>query len=325
MVSNSRFFRPKGKVHIKLLLAGIILYFTIGYSPYVYGGAWTVSKNHLWMEFYNKWEFANDKFDNDWDRIPLGWDPANAVDKGAEQWMYDFEWKIEYGLADWLNFLYSMSFEESNYKEHSRPAGWGDYSRKSRGLKYVRIGGKGRFIEDPVVFSMQLVGYLHGPNDEKHEPALGRGDDKLETKLLFGKSFMLGKLPSYAGLETGYRYRSDEVADDIPLFFEIGVTLFEWLMVRGEMDSWWSIEGTGDDREDYGKIRGGIVFSPSGQFSLFRAPSNYYNIELQGGYTLWGKNTSASWEIVVKIQTQIDIPDFLNRLEKRHKKELKKL
>jgi hypothetical protein len=268
------------------------------------------------MEFYNKYSFANDKFSNSGDRIPLGYDYDNNVDKGAEWWAYDFEWKAEYGLADWMSVLFDISYENATYKEHARPAGWGEYTRHSNSIKYIAIGGKVKMVDKPLVVSYQIMGYIAADGASKLEPSIGKNDDRIEFKLLLGKSFKVGKLPAYAGFETGYRVRAlnGDVADDVPLFLETGVVVTDWLMVTAELDNWLSVDNTGENRENLGVVRGGIILSPSGQFNQFRKGKNNFNVAVQGGYTVWGKNTNAAWEVIVKLSTQFDVPAMVDSI-----------
>ena len=295
---------------LSLVLAGIMLI-----QPSVFGGAWTTPKNHLWFEIYNKYAFANDYFNSDGDQIPLGYDYANDIDKGAEWWAYDFEVKTEYGLADWMNLLVGVSYERAKYKEHARPTSWGPYSVDSSGIKYVTVGGKFRAIEAPLVVSFQVLGYISNFDLKKTNPLIGKNDSKLELKILLGKSYKLGRMPAYSGFETGYRFRGfDEVADDIPLFFETGVVLTDHFMMTGEIDTWLSKDRGGRDRESSMTVRGGLIFSPSGQFNQFRKGTNHFNIAVQGGSKVWGLNTNASWEVIVKFSAQFDIPGFVDSI-----------
>gem|GEM_PF-696031 len=292
---------------------------TVAYQDSALSGAWTTPKNHLWTEIGQKYAFANDRFNSDQDRIPLGWDYDFGVDKGGEWWAYDFEWKNEYGLADWLNALFSISYERAHYKEHSRPAGWGGYVRDSAGIKYFTIGGKARATETPIIVSYQILGYIPGINTKEIEPAIGKDDARLEMKVLLGKSYKFGRMPAYSGFETGYRFRgADEVADDIPLFFETGVVLTDWVMLQGELDTWIGIDGKHEDNESIATARLGLIYSPTGKFNQFRKETNNLNIAVQGGYTFWGINTNASWEVLLKISTTFDIPRLVNSLDRNN-------
>lgn len=287
---------------------------------YAFAGAWTTPKDVIWMEFYNKYWFANDYYGDHGKRRPLGWDEATNRDKMAESWAYDFEWKTEYGLADWMNLLFGISYESATYKERNRPASWGPYTIKSDGVKTVTIGGKLRAAQEPLVVSYQIQGVIAANGASKQEPSLGKNDDQLDLRVLLGKSFKLGRLPSYAGFETGYRFRGgDEVADDIPIFAEIGVTLLDWLMVTAEFDNKIGI-GSSKDSESIGIVRGGIIFSPSGKFNQFKRENSFLNIAVQGGAVVWGMNTNASWEVLIKVSSAFDIPKFTSNLDtKKHK------
>jgi hypothetical protein len=295
-----------------IILAGL----TLLVQEKAFAGAWTTPKNNLWMEFYNKFSFSNDKYNSHGGRVPLGQDIENNLDKGAEYWAYDFEWKAEYGLSDWLNFLTGISYEQANYKEHSRPDAWGPFERKSNGVKYVHFGLKARATETPLVVSYQIQSYLTNLPAFNAQPQLTKGDEQIEARVLLGKAYKMGRIPAYSGFETGYRWRmGHKVADDIPLFFETGIVITDWLMITGELDNWVAVSSKGTSNwENIGTVRGGIIFSPSGKFNQFKRISNNFNVALQGGAQVWGKNTNAGWEIVLKFSTQFDVPELVENL-----------
>jgi len=278
-----------------------------------FAGAWTVPKEHLFMEFFSKYVFANDKYDNHFEREPLGWDRVNGMDKAAEWWAYDFEWKAEYGLANWLNALFGISYEWATYKEHARPTSWGPYTKKGDGFKYIEVGIKARAVQQPLIVSYQIKGRFAADGFKKLEPTLNKNDDSVEFRVLVGKSYKLGRMPAYVGFESGYRWRQfDEIANDIPIFAEAGVVLFDWLMATVEIDTWLSADYTGEEREDVGTVRAGLIWSPTGKFNQFRKSSNHFNVQLQGGCVIFGRNTNASWEVILKVSTQFDLPAFVD-------------
>lgn len=314
-----------------ILVLGSVLIF----PNKAFAGAWTLPQNNIWMEFFFKYSFANDWYNNHWKSRPMGWDDANLingqpVNKGAEWWAYDYEFKFEYGLADWLNFLYAISYEVAVYKEYSRPRIWGEYVEKTYGWKYQMIGTKIRLQENPYVVSVQLRYFMpgegykirnstYGRDIRETDATVDRGDYKLEVRGLIGKNFKLWTLPCYAGFESGIRFRSDESANDIPVFFESGFSPLRWLIIKGELDSFFSVENTGEDREDYVIARGGVTIVPTGAFGQYRKDPTY-NVEVLGGKVIFGRNTNDAWEVVVKFSTQFDVPHMVESLTlSRHK------
>ncbi|MDD5440474.1 MAG: hypothetical protein PHS37_09860 [Candidatus Omnitrophica bacterium] len=277
-----------------------------------FAGAWTTPKNNLYTEFYNKYSVSDERFLNNGDRIKLGWDPQFNRDKGAKSYAYDFEWKNEYGLADWFDLLFTLPFEWATYKEFNRDPSWTEYTRKSHDIKYVVIGAKARLTQEPLVVSFQTLGYIGHPEANKVTPGIQTGDSRIELRMLLGKSYKLGRLPAYSGFETGYRFRSmEKIPNDMPIFAETGVVVMDWLMLQGEFDNWISMPSYDGSGESFGIMRVGVIYSPTGKFNQFRSSKSHINIALQGGWQVWGRNTNAGYEIVAKISTQFDILDMI--------------
>lgn len=281
-----------------------------------FAGAWTVPKYKVWAEYYMKWNWSKDsynesgKYTSDGDNV-----------KNFRSWEYVMEPKLEYGLTDYLNFLYSMEYKEGHYKEYDRPESWGPYTKKNNGLTNIKIGGKWRFLEKPIVQSLQFRSFIYpgygnyrseaaanGADGYPHQPSIGRGDDAYEVRWLMGHSFKFPlrrnfQLPMYWGAETGYRWRTRHVCNDIPYFFECGFWPASWLLVKTEIDGYKCHGGTGSIKENYGIWRIGGVWQVFGDSTL-REGNKLFNIEFQYGMTLWGKNTNRAQELVLKVQTQ---------------------
>jgi hypothetical protein len=212
-------------------------------------------------------------------------------------------------VTNWLTAFGSVSWFDAHYKEYDRPAAWGSYSVKNNGLSQVTAGGRVRLIAEPFVVSTQLKGFIWPGYDNSKAPAPGKGDDALEWRGLIGKTFALplwkGKdysLPCYVNVESGYRWRSKDVANDIPFFVEGGISPVKWLVIKGEIDGYKSHKHTGKQVEDYAIWRVGIVYKVCGNSTLRQG--TVFNIEVQYGQTFWGKNTNAAQEVVIKVQTQ---------------------
>jgi hypothetical protein len=279
-----------------------------------FAGAWTVPKYKLWGEYYMKWDYAKEVFTVERKRKMLG------AEKNARSWEFVMEPKIEYGVTDWLTFLSSIEYKQGNYKEYGRPNDpplrWGSFARKHHGVTSVKIGGRLRFIEEPVVLSTQTkvfiypgYGNYHGDDPAyQNQPSIGYGDDAVEQRILIGKKFDIQftkdfALPCYAGAETGYRWRTRHVCNDIPYFAEAGFWPVSWFLIKTEIDGYKCHAGTGSIKEDYGIWRIGGVWQVFGD-SILREGDKMFNLEFQYGMTLWGKNTNAYNEWVLKVQMQ---------------------
>ena len=89
------------KVLLILLLAlsGIALF----PSQNAFAGAWTVPKYKLWGEYNFKWQWAKDEFTAEQGK--------KRKPKGARSWELIMEPKLEFGIRDWLNLLWSLEYK----------------------------------------------------------------------------------------------------------------------------------------------------------------------------------------------------------------------
>ncbi len=276
-----------------------------------YAGAWTVPKYKVWTEYYMKWNYAKETF-NEQDQLSS----SGTHVKNFRNQEFVMEPKLEYGITDWLNFQVSMEYKEAHYKEYDRQPSWGSFVRKNHGITNIKVGGKWRLVDKPVVFSTQTKVFIypgygidHGDDPaQKNQPSIGYGDDAVEQRVLIGKTFGIPvtkqfKLPCYVGAETGYRWRTRHVCNDIPYFVEGGFWPVPWLLLKSELDGYKVHGGTGSIKSGYGIWRVGGVWQVFGDSTL-REGNKLFNIEFQYGMTVIGKNTNAVQEWVLKVQTQ---------------------
>lgn len=276
----------------------------------VFAGAWTVPKYKVWAEYYMKWDYAKEAFTSEGKKQQLG------LGNNARSWEFVMEPKMEYGITDDLTGMLNLEYKESHYKEYGRPSTWGTFVRKNHGITNIKLGGRYRILQNPVVMSAQGrvfiypgYGIFHGDDPAyTNQPSIGHGDDAFELRGLVGKTFDIPltkkfKLPCYLGAETGYRWRTAHVCNDIPYFVEGGFWPFGWLLIKSELDGYKTHAGTGSIKESYGIWRIGGSWQVFGD-SILRQGDKMFNIEFQYGMTLWGKNTNAFQEWILKIQTQ---------------------
>jgi hypothetical protein len=234
--------------------------------------------------------------------------------------------KLEYGLTDWLTLMGGVEYKEAWYKEYSRPASWGTYVRKNHGLTTVEVGARARLLKKPFVLSGQIKGYintLRGYDLNDREPGISDGDDSLELRGLIGKKWDT-KIPFYFGFESGYRWHNRDVPNSIPVFGEFGFWPLDWLLIKTEIDCYFSHSGTGDLNKDYAIWRIGPVIElldflypdkksegpggPGGPAGTLgndvTRKGQSFNIGVQYGNTFWGRNTEGSQEIVMKVSFQ---------------------
>ena len=291
------------------ILALVFLFVSLLMIEHAFAGAWTVPKYKVWGEVYQKWNYATRGFNSDWQ--------SEKLTNGTKNWEYVMEPKLEYGVTDWLNALFSIEYKEGRCKQYDRPAAWGSFTRKNNAVTNIKIGGKLRFLDTPVILSTQTrvfinpgYGIDHGDDRfaNSNQPGLGKGDDAVEQRILAGKTFNIPftekfKIPFYAGAETGYRWRTRHVCNDIPYFVEGGFWVRPWLLIKSELDGYKHHGGTGSIKESYGIWRAGCVWQVFGDSTL-REDNKMFNLEFQYGRTVWGKNTNDVQELVLKVQSQ---------------------
>lgn len=295
----------------------------------VFAGAWTVPKYKVWGEYNTKISYAKDGFNSDGKL-------QSTQSEGAKNFrsqILTMEPKLEYGITDWLTALASIEYLQTSYKEYERvpprvAQNIEGYTVKNNGIVNVKVGGRWRIIDAPVVLSTQTrvfiytgYGINHGEirttgnlikiyyEDRQHLPSIGYGNDSVEQRLMIGKTFSIPitdkfKLPCYLGAEAGYRWNNRGVCNGIPWFVEGGFWPFEWLLLRTELDAYKTQDGTGKFEESYGIWRSGVVWQVFGGDSVLRQGSKLFNLEFDYGMTVWGKNTTAYREFIMKVQTQ---------------------
>ena len=299
---------------VSFFIALFLVYFLTQTSAFA--GAWTVAQYKVWAELYTK--FAWSKWDYN--------EKSEKVRKSndARSWSWEMEPKFEYGVTDWLNALFSFSYIEAHYKEYARPPANGPYSVMNNGVKSITYGAKWRLAKEPVVASVQGKIYQYtfydnpyGNGSVEGQPGIGRGDDAFELRGLLGKTFDLPlivndiQLPCYVGLESGYRWRNRDVANDIPFFAEFGFWPYKWLLLKAEIDGYKAHPGTGI-AQSYAIWRVGMVWQVFGVSTTRK--NQAFNFEVQYGQTFWGKGGSGDTdvqgsvvnngqEIVFKLQT----------------------
>jgi hypothetical protein len=276
-----------------------------------FAGAWTTPKGKVWGEYYMKWDYATDGYDDKWNRSEL----AN----GGRNWGFTMAPRIDYGIADGINSITRLVYKQYNYKEYTRPSAWGTYVYKNHGLTSVDLGGKIRIIDKPCVVSIQEItminpgyDYYYGSDNGPFYaiPDIGDGATCSEDlRIIVSKAWTAPlsdtyKLPMYASGETGYLFNNHGVCGGWVYFLEGGCWPRPWLLLKTELDGYKSNDGTGSRGEKaYGILRFGGAWQIFGDSTL-RQGDKIFNLEFTYGMTIYGKNTTAYDEYVLKVQTQ---------------------
>jgi len=306
----------------------VITFMVFLFTKDVFAGAWTVPKYKVWGEYYTKISCGKDSYNSNG---KLTSTQSEGVKNFRDQ-ILTMEPKLEYGVTDWLTALVSLEYKQANYKEYQKPVPANryyaeGYTVKNNGIVNVKVGGRWRLMDAPFVLSTQTKVFIYtgyginrgektnlGPlpnaiEDRQNVPSIGYGNDSVEQRLLIGKTFSVPitdkfKLPCYFGAEAGYRWNNRGVCNGIPWFVEGGFWPFEWLLLKTELDAYRTQDGTGKFEESYGIWRSGFVWQVFGGDSVLRQGSKLFNLEFDYGMTVWGKNTTAYQEFIMKVQTQ---------------------
>ncbi len=283
------------KVFLLVLLSCLVL------PQLAFGGAWTLPRNDIWIEYVTKASWAKDDFGPDKDLTRKGAD--------ARSWGWGMIPKAEYGITDWFTLMGSLEYKEAKYKEYARNPAWGPYSVKNHGVTNVDFGGKFRFLKEPVVLSGQIkaqiyTAYDKGKTGVANQPGLSDRFDAIEFRGLISRKWDT-KIPFYLSSELGYRFKNRGIDNDMPFFVEGGFWAFDWLLLKTEVDGFWSHDGTGNFEKEYAIWRIGPTFQllGAGSDNVAKTESSF-DISVQYGITFWGRNTSADQEVILKVAAQ---------------------
>jgi len=143
-------------------------------APAAWAGAWTLPRNRWYAEYFYRYLGSKKVFD---DKGHSSRRPKVGVFSDIRN-----EWKLEYGLTDYLNLLASLPYQSSHYRDDS-------VDLLDTGIGDIYLRTKLRVLERPVVTSMQFSWKIPGGYDVKESPALGKGQFDFESRLLLSRSF----------------------------------------------------------------------------------------------------------------------------------------
>ena len=160
-----------------------------------YAGAWTAKQGENYLKGAVNYFDTSNRFG-----------PEGTFENFSNK---NFNVYWEHGIKDDLTFFATGSLTEIENRADG-------VETSTTGVGDIDVGLKYRLIDGPVIVSVQglfKAPYLYSENSEL---PLGNGQEDFEGKLLFGKSF--GDL-GYAGLEVGYRVRTEAPVDEFCLLY----------------------------------------------------------------------------------------------------------
>lgn len=147
-----------------------------------WGGAWTVPRHRWYAEYFWRYFGSKKTFDNEGNSSRR---PTTATFRDIRN-----EWKLEYGLTNWLNLLASAPYISSHFRDDNI-----DLLRTGVGDIYVRT--KLRALTKPVVTSAQFSWKIPSAYDPRENP-IGDGQVDFESRLQLSRAFVFApyKVPA---------------------------------------------------------------------------------------------------------------------------------
>lgn len=183
---------------------------------------------------------------------------------------------LEYGLTNQLTLMLQSGLQ------HVDIAAPTDASRT--GLDYTDVGARFQFWQaDGWVLSAQALLELPGTTDQANPAATGYTDTEVDLRILLGKTFMLGTMPSFVDVEFAQRERGDGAPNEFRADGTFGVQILPaWLILAQSFNV--VSEGSGSpvfNSYDYEKFQLSAVYSLTPTWAL-----------QGGGYTTYaGRNS----------------------------------
>lgn len=273
-----------------------------------HAGAWTLPEGSVWIENTNKYSWATKYYD----------DRGNVYDWGEDTktTVWSSITKMEYGITDWLTFMTGFEYKEGRSRER---AGDDPYDASNHAFTMLETGLRGRLMEDPVVVSAQVKGewYLSGRGNED-TMELAHGNHTLDLRGLVSKKWdETPVFPFYAGIEAGYRFNNRGLQNHVPLFAEVGFWPLDWLMIKNEFDVMLAHGGTGSVKKSWAIWRIGPTFELAKIYAALRgkdladlgdtatrAEGRAFDVSVQYGRFVWGRNVFKAQEMIVKAAVQ---------------------
>jgi len=242
----------------------------------VFGGAWTLEKKHMYNRISFNYYRAEKNFDENGARRPM---PNDGTFEDI-----NIQWYQEFGLLNNLSLISSFYWKDLQYEDRN-------VGMSKKGVADIDLGLKLRLLKEPIVLSIQLLVKLPSGYDEHDDVALGKGQIDWEVRLLMGKSFY--PLPSYLGLELGYRYRAEEPADEFKYLLEFGWSFSRRFSLRAKLDGTESIDNSDNIMDVFGNPTLTNEYN-LGKLEITGSLGITEAISLEATYTssLYGENTS---------------------------------
>lgn len=228
----------------------------------------------------------------------------------------DFEYEedlyslyIEYGITEKLTVIGSFNYKKAEwiYKAGGTPFVPVDKVANTSGLGDQEIGLKYRFVTTKSgVFSVQaLYKTPEGYDEDDRGPLdIQRGDSQedYELRLMYGQS-LYPAIPGYCNVELGYRWRSQEPADEFKYLFEMGVDFTSSFYGRVKFDGSANLGNSDDDLATLSDkdVGGNEVDIAKLDVTLGFKINDHFGVETYYRPDLYGENTTDGYAVGVAL------------------------
>ncbi|MDY0190859.1 MAG: hypothetical protein RBR22_09010 [Desulfuromonas sp.] len=280
----------------------------------VWAGAWTMPAGKLYTRVaYSEYDSQRFFNENGTSHRYAPNEDYKAELRGKVPRNFDYDeqtWSVyaEYGLLDKLTLIGSLDYKETEWTYQGDPgtASLIDKTAKSSGLGDLNFGLRYRLLATQSgalsLQAMYKTGECYDEEDENFGTDIQRGDgqDDFEMRLQYGQS-LYPLIPGYFNVEAGYRWRTQQYADEFTYLLEAGVDITKALYLRTKLDGFANL-GNGDSgptgsyteidsnpyEVDLGKLEVTVGYKIIPQLSL---EASYFN-ELYGASTTKGDTWS---------------------------------
>jgi protein XagA len=256
----------------------------------VFAGAWTREKGGWYHQVSGNYYTADEYFDDDGNKQDFA-DNGEFKDRNISYYM-------EYGICDDLTVIGSWPYKWLESEDDT-------VINKTDGFSDLELAVKYRlFSSGSGVCSMLGLVKIPEAYDEDDAVPLGNGQYDYEFRLLYGRS-LYPHIPGYFNAEAGYRYRTEEPADELKYLLEFGVDVTKAIYGRVKLDGTHGMGNEGDTSNlsdnptitsdyDLGKLDVALGWKMLPEWSA------------EVGYRpdIYGKNTAAgaNWSLTVIYQ-----------------------
>jgi len=211
----------------------------------------------------------------------------NGFDQDGDFKDFNLQYYLEYGISDKITLISALYYKDIK-KENNI------FEENTSGIGDIDVAAKYRLFHGSWGILSTLALVKIPETYDKNDPLpLGNGQYDFEIKLLYGRS-LWPIVSGYFSSEAGYRFRTQDPADEFRYLIEIGMDFTEKAYGRVKLDG---IEGmnNADNTDRFGANPSLAYNFDLGKLDMAFGYKLSLNWAVELGYTpeIYGKNTSA--------------------------------